>query len=443
VDLNNLLTHQSYYTALSRSATAQGTIILQGFDPHKITGYASGALRQELRELELLDEITALNYRKKLHVTIVGESRGVLINAFRKWKGENYIPKNVHKAIRWSKHDPLNESEIFDTWFIKTEDNKQKCTPKQYKFIANEPDGKKRKLEKTNETIYEKHELVQTKKIRLNQIVTLSEHTPLVPRGISWSQNSCGYDAALTILYSIWSENSERWSENFRTLENPYLNALTVGFRKIYTTNFSFETMRDNFRYFLQTSNRQEFKFGQYISIATLFETLCEGSDNIQIIYKVCINQHSFYMHSSPSVLLSAGTNSFNSINQWISRYSEPTRQACTLCNLPLYLKYTFENIPEFLVFDFGGINNLEISKSFLLNKNGIQYLFKLKGVIYFSGNHFTSRIITQSGQIWFHDGIALQHSMRYEGLLDTNFCPNIFYSNNENPVLAIYTQHR
>ena len=47
VDLNNLLTHQSYYTALSRSATSQGTIILQGFDSHKITGYASGALHQE------------------------------------------------------------------------------------------------------------------------------------------------------------------------------------------------------------------------------------------------------------------------------------------------------------------------------------------------------------------------------------------------------------
>jgi len=73
-------------------------------------------------------------------------------------------------------------------------------------------------------------EIVQPKKICLNQIVTMSEHTPSVPRGISWSQNSCGYDAALTILYSIWSGNSERWSENFKRLENPYLNALTAGF---------------------------------------------------------------------------------------------------------------------------------------------------------------------------------------------------------------------
>jgi hypothetical protein len=84
VDLNNLLTHQPYYTALSRSATAQGTVILQGFDPHKITGCASGALCQEFCELELLDGITALNYSKKLHTTVVGESQGVLIKAFRK-----------------------------------------------------------------------------------------------------------------------------------------------------------------------------------------------------------------------------------------------------------------------------------------------------------------------------------------------------------------------
>ncbi|KAF8817329.1 hypothetical protein BYT27DRAFT_7075253, partial [Phlegmacium glaucopus] len=157
----------------------------------------------------------------------------------------------------------------------------------------------------------------------------------------------------------------------------------------------------------------------------------------------VCINQHPFYICNSSSVLLNAGTNSFNSINQCVSRYFEPTRQACNICNSSLYLKYTFENIPECLVFDFGGLNDLEINKSFLLSKDGIQYLFKLRGVIYFSQNHFTSHVITQSGQIWFHDGMTLQHSMRYEGLLDTELCPNIIYSNSGNAALAIYTQDK
>ena len=36
--LKNLSSHQGYYTALSRSATASGTLILQGFDARKITG---------------------------------------------------------------------------------------------------------------------------------------------------------------------------------------------------------------------------------------------------------------------------------------------------------------------------------------------------------------------------------------------------------------------
>ena len=143
----------------------------------------------------------------------------------------------------------------------------------------------------------------------------------------------------------------------------------------MHTTNISFEAMCDNFCYVLQASNRQEFKFGQYISITTLFETPCEGLDNIQIVYRVCINQHSFYIHNSSSVFLSTGRNSFNSINQWVSRYS--TGQTCSICNLPLYLKYTFENTPEFLVFDFGGLNHLEINKSFLLSKDGIQYIRK------------------------------------------------------------------
>ncbi|KAJ7315245.1 hypothetical protein DFH08DRAFT_715897, partial [Mycena albidolilacea] len=46
VDLNNCKDHFSYYTALSRSSTAKGTVILQGMDPYKITKGIHGSLRQ-------------------------------------------------------------------------------------------------------------------------------------------------------------------------------------------------------------------------------------------------------------------------------------------------------------------------------------------------------------------------------------------------------------
>ncbi|KAH7904612.1 hypothetical protein BJ138DRAFT_1018905, partial [Hygrophoropsis aurantiaca] len=47
VDLGHCANHQSYYTCLSRSASAEGTVIMQHFDSRKITGGASGWLRQE------------------------------------------------------------------------------------------------------------------------------------------------------------------------------------------------------------------------------------------------------------------------------------------------------------------------------------------------------------------------------------------------------------
>jgi len=47
VHLNSCTSHMSYYTCLSQSASAAGTIIIQGFDPKVITRGCSGYLRQE------------------------------------------------------------------------------------------------------------------------------------------------------------------------------------------------------------------------------------------------------------------------------------------------------------------------------------------------------------------------------------------------------------
>jgi len=112
VDLHNSRSHQSYYTALSISASASGTITLQGFNPSMITGNASGALCQEFHDLELLDEITKLRYNGKLHESVEGIHCNILIDRFRSWKGQHYVPENVHKAICWSKKDPMLEPNI-------------------------------------------------------------------------------------------------------------------------------------------------------------------------------------------------------------------------------------------------------------------------------------------------------------------------------------------
>src|ERR1700692_1657855 len=79
VDLNSCPTHMLYYTCLSRSSTAEGTIIVQGFDPKVVMGGTSRYLRQEFQELEILDEVTRLRYGNKLSDSITGDRRNVVI----------------------------------------------------------------------------------------------------------------------------------------------------------------------------------------------------------------------------------------------------------------------------------------------------------------------------------------------------------------------------
>lgn len=107
VDLNNCQSHQSYYTALSRTATAAGTLILPSLkgaraspiDAQKIQGGCSGYLQQEFRELETLDNITTQIYTGSILVTVQGNTRYALIESFRKHIGVSYTPPLMDRAL--------------------------------------------------------------------------------------------------------------------------------------------------------------------------------------------------------------------------------------------------------------------------------------------------------------------------------------------------------
>ena len=64
-------------------------------------GGCSDVLRQEFRELELLDKITRLQYSGKLPVFVDGDTRNNIITSFREWKGEQYVPccPQLHQVV--------------------------------------------------------------------------------------------------------------------------------------------------------------------------------------------------------------------------------------------------------------------------------------------------------------------------------------------------------
>ncbi|KAJ7241824.1 hypothetical protein C8J57DRAFT_1084734, partial [Mycena rebaudengoi] len=92
VELGNCKSHLSYYVALSRGTSATGTAIMQGFDTSQITTGSgiSSYLRQELRELEILDDITRLRFKGVLPKHITGLYRISFLRSYQAWKGTNY-----------------------------------------------------------------------------------------------------------------------------------------------------------------------------------------------------------------------------------------------------------------------------------------------------------------------------------------------------------------
>ena len=237
-DLNNLQTHQSYYTALSRSASAEGTLILQGFDPRKITGKCSGALRQEFRELEILDEITRLRYEGKLSIKVHGDIRNTLIKTFREWKGLQYVPNIVHSAIRWSKRDPLFESEIID---IKKITSSMKTENKTKRKMDDDVSSELKKNQSFTKIVDP-----ESKKLCLFRPSSDGSNHYLIPQGMIWSNNSCAYDSIFTILFSIWCNNRNLWNYNFHRMDNPFIVALSNGFNDVDNNIKTLETIRDD-----------------------------------------------------------------------------------------------------------------------------------------------------------------------------------------------------
>jgi hypothetical protein len=49
----------------------------------------------------------------------------------------------------------------------------------------------------------------------------------------------------------------------------------------------------------------------------------------------------------------------------------------------------------------------------------GLDIVFRLRGIVYGDGNHFVARLFTRDGRIWFHDGIATRDLCIPEGTLD------------------------
>ena len=455
VDLNNLQTHQAYYTALSRSSSAKGTIILQGFDARKMTGGASGALRQELRELELLDEITKLQYLGKLHKSVSGGIRNHLIKSFREWKGHQYVPQSVHKSLRWTKQDPLNEGEIEEVkWKIIQPDKKatKGQTLKQSLPIPLTSNSLKQNIlmkdfkcnddEPASDSDHDGESSSKKARLHLNSHGTarLEAHRTLVPLGLIWMQNSCTYDASFVILYSLYCRNISRWTTRLESFQNDALNNILDGFQMVQQGQRSFEQVRDHIRRSLQSEEPNYFRFGGFTSLMTLWDHILRVPHVVRKTYYQCENEHRDRVRCEYSAACGIGVNPNHcmSLSQWMFPQPELSPRSCSSCAEELFIYNEFVSAQPLLALEFSG-HRLKIDNQISIRiENTREHIYNLVGIIYYGDDHFTARIILEDEQIWFHDGITTRQTMQYDGSLTLN-CPELYTCRGKRASLALY----
>ena len=321
VDLSQCRSHQSYYTALSRSATAAETLILNTIHLSKITGGASGALQQEFHELELLDNITTPIFNEKLPRKVaMGERRNILIDQFREYKGKNYIPSTVHPAIQWSKSDPFLEWQECVDWQVpidsKTDGVSSKLPPHTNETLTSMPDVNSRlqgvvsPVKRKISYIVPSEKKPRIKKVKFSHLTGAGDPSrPIqldIPLGTCWQNNSCAYDTVITLLFNIWCSDSMSETDLWSELQCDLLNSLTQGFHKhediqqasASVQTFSLEQIRDFIRHCLARFS-SEFTFGRYTSVHSITEQLMKTCEPVTTSYLYCTDGHN--VNQNPS----------------------------------------------------------------------------------------------------------------------------------------------
>ncbi|EIM79211.1 uncharacterized protein STEHIDRAFT_40293, partial [Stereum hirsutum FP-91666 SS1] len=180
-------------------------------------------LRREFQQLELLNAITTLRFEGILPDSVQGDTRTALIRSFQQWKGVEWCPPNVHRAIRWSKVDPLGLTVIEPSSKWQMVANRHNTTKKQGSSAEDRavnyvPAHGTSTLSTTHSDPF------NNRRFR-NQLNSLPQPIGLRWDAASWS---CAYDALLSILHLIYSTNSRMWLDEVAN-SNDHLRLLTDG----------------------------------------------------------------------------------------------------------------------------------------------------------------------------------------------------------------------
>ncbi|KAJ7037570.1 hypothetical protein C8F04DRAFT_952489 [Mycena alexandri] len=444
VDLTNCRDHKAYYVALSRATTAAGTIILQDFTTDKITCGMPGYLRQELRELELLDEITRLQYAGTLPRSVTGLYRRQLLRSYTRWKGNTADPVHFHPSMQStdSERDVKQLNRSFDDY---AEWSTYGSKAQKHSRGAEEIEKAARKKRKNDYTVGPE---------RLTEMIRSPEYYPV---GFVWDavDHSCGYDATFTILANIWRENPHRWALTFGAM-SPLLSHFALLLQEAAGGLITLEIARDTLRQEMHILQPANFPYGQVgttidrvISVLVpVIQTHAVGRHNCGSCGY--LNHEKFplfnpYVFAIPSDRQLRNNPTGVPIEIWLNDHLASCFVRCPACadhrvRSTMKMQYVIESLPELFIVSIDK-DGLSFSQTLGFDVAGVMSVLRLRGVVYGGGAHFTARYVSPSGVVWFNDGITTARNCVEEGQLNALPPDYMLYARGKKAINLIYAK--
>ena len=213
------------------------------------------------------------------------------------------------------------------------------------------------------------------------------------------------------------------------------------GFKQVYEKYISLENARDDIRETLHSLDSEKFPMGaNSASVGELGIKLMESTNKNAISQVYCTQCDYAEIEYSDQLgyIFNIEKSKAYSTQKWLDSLEIPCRDKCNECFSKLTHQIDYKEKPDLLLLEYPH-TNIKSSHKIKLKVNDEYKVLSLRGIIYHGGNHFSSRIISSDGTIWYNDGIETGKNSIEDGHLSTISYEDLKFCKGKNLVLVVY----
>lgn len=123
-----------------------------------------------------------------------------------------------------------------------------------------------------------------------------------------------------------------------------------------------------------------------------------------------------------PGIMNEIESSNYPTINKWFEHYQKNNDKKCMQCNSSIETIKDMSSSYNFFTLYWATNIRITINKSLRILRPGTNNatLTPLRGIIYWGGAHFVSRIIDTDKNVWYYNGMTTGRKCEYEDKLSS-----------------------